>query len=177
MAHRLGRRADDVRQRGQDRLDDGRLVELLVGVGPHGQRLRFGLTLGQHDLRLGATLEPRGLGVGLGGRDAGALLAFGPRDHRLGLGGRGFDRRGQQLLFLAVGLQLRELGLLAHDLLGGLGLRERPGLVGARLRSGHLCLGLGLSQRDVSRSVDLDLLSMRASRSTVARFCWPSKPM
>src|SRR5712691_4522282 len=158
MAHWLRRRAHDVGQRAQHRLDDGGLVELLVGLGAHRQRLGFRLAFGEDDLGFSATFQARGLGIRLGGSDAGALCTFGAGDHGLCLRGGRLHRGRQQLLLLAVCLQLRELGLPAHDLLLRLCLSKRTGLVGARLGGGNLSLGLRLSQRDVPACVDLHLL-------------------
>ena len=56
-------------------------------------RLGLGFTLGEDDLRLSATFESSGLGIGLGGCDASALVAFGARDDCLGLSLRRPDRR------------------------------------------------------------------------------------
>src|SRR5436309_1054123 len=105
------------------------------------------------------SFQTRGLGVGLGGRDARPLRPLGARDHRLGFGRRGLDRGREQLLLLAVGLELRELGLLAHDLLCCLGLGEGSRLVGPRLCGRDLRARLRLPQRYVTRGIDLDLLS------------------
>ena len=45
LAHRLGGRADDLRQHREDGLDDRRLVELAVRLGPQRERLGLGLAL------------------------------------------------------------------------------------------------------------------------------------
>ena len=66
----------------------------------------------------------------------------------------------EQLLLLARRLELGEFGLLAHDLLGRLGLGERPGLGRAGLGSCGLRLGFRPAQCDVSLGVDLDLLGL-----------------
>ena len=63
LAHRLGGRPDDLRQHRQDGLDDGRLVELAVGLGPQRERLRLGLALREDDAGLGVALERRLLGA------------------------------------------------------------------------------------------------------------------
>src|SRR5262249_29561042 len=115
------------------------------------------------DLRLRPTFEPGRLGVRLGGSDAGPLRALRARDHGLRIRGRRLHGRGEQLLLLAVGLELRQLGLLADDLLLSLRLGERPGLVRTGLRRRHLGLRFGLAQRNVARGVDLYLLGLRLS--------------
>ena len=65
---------------------------------------------------------------------------------------------GDELLLRAVGLQLGELRLLAHDLLLGGGLGERAGLGGLGLGRGRERLDLGLAEGDVALGVELDLL-------------------
>ena len=64
-----------------------------------------------------------------GGEDRRLARAFGPDDggHSLGLGR--LDRGGEELLFASRRLELRELGLLLHDILRGARLGERTGLV------------------------------------------------
>ena len=141
MAHRLRGGTDDIRKCGEHGLYDGRLVELLVSVRAHRKRFGLGFTLGEHDLRLRPTFQSRRLGIRFGGRDARSLLAFRSRDHGLCLRRRWLDGGGEQLLLFAVRLELGELGLLAHDLLGRLCLGQWPRLVGARL--GGLDLGPG----------------------------------
>ena len=105
------------------------------------------LALGDRHRRLGRTgqLDPLGLGLGLG--DPRSLLAFRAADLRLRVRLGRPDRAGQQLLLLARGLELGQLGLLAGDLLGRLGLGERAGLGGPGLGGGRLRLGLGAAQR------------------------------
>ena len=76
-----------------------------------------------------------------------ALLALGAPDLGLGLGLGRPDGAGQQLHLLARGLELGQLGLLAGDLLGRLGLGQRTGLGGTRLGGRGLRLGLGAAQR------------------------------
>ena len=56
--------------------------------------------------------------------------------------------------------ELRQLGLLAHDLLLGRGLGKRSGLGGLRLRGGRERLDLGLAEGDVTLGVELDLLRL-----------------
>ena len=120
VGHRLGRRADDLRQHRQDGLDDGRLVELAVRLGAQRERLRLGLALGEDDAGLGVALELGLLGLGLGvdEDDAGVRLALRDVDRGLGLAG--------ELDPLGVGLGLGDPGELlalgALDLGVGLGL-------------------------------------------------------
>ena len=194
VGHRLGRGPDDLRQHREHRLDDGRLVELAVRLGPQLERLGLGLALREGDAGLGVALElgllglrlgvdeddlgvrlalghghgrlglagqldPLGFGLGLG--DPGALLALGPPDLGLGIGLRGANGRGDQLLLLAIRLELGQLGLLAGDLLLRLRLGERACLGGAGLGGGDLHLGLGPADRDVAIGVDLDLVRLR----------------
>ena len=64
MGHRLGGGTDDLRQHPQHGLDDGRLVELLVGLGAQRERLRLRLALGEDDAGLGVALERGPLGLG-----------------------------------------------------------------------------------------------------------------
>ena len=143
MAHRLRGGTDDVRKCGEHGLDDGRLVELLVGVRPHRKRFGLGFALGEHDLRLRPAFQSRCFGIRFGRRDARSLLAFGSRDHGLCLRRRRLDGGGEQLLLFAVRLELGELGLLAHDLLRRLCLGKWSSLVGSRLGRLNLspCLG------------------------------------
>ena len=135
-----------------------RVVRLRLGLGVDRDDPGLRLALGDGDRGLGGAgqLDPLGLGLGLG--DPGALLAFGPADLRLGFGLGRPDRAGQQLHLLAGGLEFGQLGLLAGDLLGRLGLGQRSGLRGASLGGRRLRLGLGAAQGDVALGVDLDLL-------------------
>ena len=114
--------------------------------------------IGDRGLGLAGQLDP--LGISLGGRDPGELLALRAPDGCVGLGLCGTDGRGDQLLLLAGGLEAGQLGLLARDLLLGLRLSERPGLGGARLGRGDLRLGFGAAERDVALGVDLDLVRL-----------------
>ena len=129
-----------------------------LGVDQDDPGLRLALRDRDRGLGLAGELDP--LGVGLGRGDPGALLALGAADLRLGLGLGRADRGGEQLLLLAGGLELGQLGLLADDLLRRLGLGERPGLGGARLGRRDLRLGLGPPERHVALGVDLDLLRL-----------------
>ena len=180
MAHRLRSRPDDLRQHGQDRLDDRRLVELTVRLRTQGERLSFCLAFGQHDaglcvafqgrllgsrlrgdlhdagLRLTGQLHP--LGVSLCLSDDRALDALGSPDLRRRLRLRRPDDRRDQLLLLARGFQLGQFGLLSDDLLGRLGLRQRTCLRGSGLGSRGLGLRLRAAQGDVPLGIDLDLL-------------------
>ena len=119
-------------------------------------------------------LDP--LRIALGLRDRRALGALGATDLGLGLGFGRPDGRGDQLLLRPGGLELGELGLLAGDLLGRLGLGERTGLGGARLGGRGLGLGLGTAQGDVPLGVDLDLLGLGLADGglLVGRRPWPS---
>ena len=130
-----------------------------VGVDRDDARLR--LALGDRDGRLGrpGELDPLGLGLGLGDR----VPPFSPSARRIcaaASASAGRTMLVEQLLLLARRLELGQLGLLAGDLLGRLGLGQRAGLGGARLGGGGLRLGLGAAQRDVPRGVDLDLLGL-----------------
>ena len=72
----------------------------------------------------------------------------------------GTDGGGDELLLLAGSLELGQLGLLAGDLLGRLGLGERTRLRGPRLGCGDLGLGLGSTEGNVALGIDLDLVRL-----------------
>ena len=169
---------------------EGRPLRLGLGVDRHDPGLRLALGDGDGGLGGAGQLDPFGLGLGL--RDAGALLALGAADLRLGIGLGRSDGAGQQLLLLARGFQLGQLGLLAGDLLGRLGLGQRPGLGGARL-GGGVCVSVSARRSETSRAALILIcsasasrtaaswsaaaLAIRASRSRRAVSCWPISSM
>ena len=146
LAHRLGGRADDVRQHRQDGLDDRRLVELAIRLGAQGQGLRLRLALGQDDAGLGVAFEGRLLG-----RRLGASTSTTP-----GL------RLAGQLDPLGVALGLGDAPRPCRPRRAGSGPPPRPRPVGRSSRRSSFCLRAASSW---ASSVCLRVTSWVASAS------------
>ena len=117
-----------------------------------------------------------------------AALALGTADGRLRVRLGGLDRGGQEFLLASLGLEHGEFGLLAHDLLLGLGLGQRPGLLGSGAAAAVSCSASAwrsATSREAlilicsaSACLTADSWSARAwailaSRVTGASFCRP----
>ena len=155
--HGRGELLRDLRQGLQQAVEHGRLVELLVRLGPLLQRLGLGLAAGEDRGGLRRTLELGGprlgrperqltgttelvLGLGrLGGLDGGDALRLGLLLEAVALGVGGAAHGGVQLALGQGGLPLRDELLLREDLLLAGGGLERSG----RRRQGLRAVRLG----------------------------------
>src|SRR6266478_3736289 len=123
FAERLSERADDIRQAGDELVDDGGLVVFLVGLGLNVHGAGFGFALLEDDLGFGFTLRTDGRGPAFGFAHQALAFGVGKRLDALTLDFRLLEDGGDQFAFAA-----RDLGFLHFHLSFALDLLDFNGL-------------------------------------------------